>query len=65
MLSGANLPIKFWPFAFNHALRLSNEFPEVFKSDLSASCVHSHSLTRNGRQAYFDVVNLRSESKVK
>eukprot|EP00536_Pseudo-nitzschia_multiseries_P018602 jgi/Psemu1/56355/gm1.56355_g len=31
---------------------------EVFKSDLSASCVHSHSTTRNGRQAYFDFVNL-------
>ena len=28
MLSGANLPIKFWPFAFYHALRLSNAFPE-------------------------------------
>eukprot|EP00536_Pseudo-nitzschia_multiseries_P011895 jgi/Psemu1/30428/gm1.30428_g len=38
---------------------------EVFKSDLSASCVHSHSITRNGWQAYFDFVNLHSESKAK
>eukprot|EP00536_Pseudo-nitzschia_multiseries_P014990 jgi/Psemu1/40807/gm1.40807_g len=38
---------------------------EVFKSDLSASCVHSHSLTRNGRQAYFDFVNLHSKSTAK
>eukprot|EP00536_Pseudo-nitzschia_multiseries_P009819 jgi/Psemu1/24356/gm1.24356_g len=38
---------------------------EVFKSDLSALCVHSHSTTRNGRQAYFDFVNLHSESKAK
>eukprot|EP00536_Pseudo-nitzschia_multiseries_P005278 jgi/Psemu1/12145/gm1.12145_g len=38
---------------------------EVFKSNLSASCVHSHSTTRNGRQAYFDFVNLHSESKAK
>eukprot|EP00536_Pseudo-nitzschia_multiseries_P013237 jgi/Psemu1/34513/gm1.34513_g len=38
---------------------------EVFKSDLSASCVHSHSTTRNGRQAYFDFVNLHSKSKAK
>ena len=28
LLSGANLPIKFWPYAFYHALRLSNAFPE-------------------------------------
>eukprot|EP00536_Pseudo-nitzschia_multiseries_P015908 jgi/Psemu1/44246/gm1.44246_g len=32
MLSGANLPIKFWPFAFYHALRLSNVFPEGTQS---------------------------------
>eukprot|EP00536_Pseudo-nitzschia_multiseries_P018394 jgi/Psemu1/55409/gm1.55409_g len=38
---------------------------QVFKSDLFASCVHSHSTTRNGRQAYFDFVNLHSESKAK
>eukprot|EP00536_Pseudo-nitzschia_multiseries_P018685 jgi/Psemu1/56789/gm1.56789_g len=38
---------------------------EVFKSDLSASCVHSHSTTRNGRQTYFDFVNLHSKSKAK
>eukprot|EP00536_Pseudo-nitzschia_multiseries_P018135 jgi/Psemu1/54247/gm1.54247_g len=38
---------------------------EAFKSDLSASCVHSHSATRNGRQAYFDFVNLHSKSKAK
>eukprot|EP00536_Pseudo-nitzschia_multiseries_P016909 jgi/Psemu1/48336/gm1.48336_g len=38
---------------------------EVFKSYLSSSCVHSHSITRNGRQAYFDFVNLHSESKAK
>eukprot|EP00536_Pseudo-nitzschia_multiseries_P016615 jgi/Psemu1/46852/gm1.46852_g len=38
---------------------------EVFKSDLSASCVHSHSTTRDGRKAYFDFVNLHSQSKAK
>eukprot|EP00536_Pseudo-nitzschia_multiseries_P017289 jgi/Psemu1/50194/gm1.50194_g len=39
---------------------------EVFKRDLSTSCVHNHSLTCNGRQAYFDFVNLHdSESKAK
>eukprot|EP00536_Pseudo-nitzschia_multiseries_P008473 jgi/Psemu1/20492/gm1.20492_g len=38
---------------------------EVFKSDLSSSCVHSHSYKRDGRQAYFDFVSLHSKSKAK
>ena len=28
LLTGANLPIKFWPYAFYHAMRLANAFPE-------------------------------------
>ena len=28
LLVGANLDIKFWPYAFYHALRMSNAFPE-------------------------------------
>jgi histone deacetylase 1/2 len=27
LLTGANLPIKFWPYAFYHALRMSNALP--------------------------------------
>lgn len=27
LLSGANLPIKFWPYAFHHALRIINALP--------------------------------------
>ena len=29
LLTGANLPVKFWPYAFYHAMRLSNAFPEA------------------------------------
>ena len=28
LLTGANLPIKFWPYAFYHSMRLANAFPE-------------------------------------
>ena len=28
LLVGANLDIKFWPYAFYHALQMSNAFPE-------------------------------------
>ena len=28
MLTGANLDIKYWPYAFYHAILLSNDFPE-------------------------------------
>ena len=28
LLSGASLDVKFWPYAFYHALRLENAFPE-------------------------------------
>ena len=28
LLTGANLPLKFWPYAFYHAMQLSNAFPE-------------------------------------
>ena len=32
LLIGANLDIKFWPYAFYHALRMSNAFPEKNES---------------------------------
>eukprot|EP00536_Pseudo-nitzschia_multiseries_P011992 jgi/Psemu1/30616/gm1.30616_g len=38
---------------------------EVFKNNLSSSCVHSHSNKRDGCQAYFDFVSLHSKSKAK
>ena len=28
LLTGAHLPIKFWPYAFYHSMRLANAFPE-------------------------------------
>ena len=31
MLTGANLDIKFWPYALYHVIRLSNSFPEPNK----------------------------------
>eukprot|EP00536_Pseudo-nitzschia_multiseries_P015563 jgi/Psemu1/43057/gm1.43057_g len=37
----------------------------VFKSDLSSSCVLSHSSKCDGRQAYLDFINLHSRSKSK
>ena len=30
--AGANLAVKFWPYAFYHAMRLSNAFPETGKN---------------------------------
>eukprot|EP00536_Pseudo-nitzschia_multiseries_P017068 jgi/Psemu1/49180/gm1.49180_g len=38
---------------------------QVFKSNLSSSCVLSHSSKCNGLQAYFDFINLHSRSKSK
>ena len=32
LLSGANLDVKFWPYAFYHSMRLSNAFPEPGES---------------------------------
>eukprot|EP00536_Pseudo-nitzschia_multiseries_P017478 jgi/Psemu1/51060/gm1.51060_g len=37
----------------------------VFQSDLSSSCVLSHTTTRDGRQAFFDFVALHDRSKSK
>ena len=37
----------------------------VFQSDLSSSCVLSHTGTRDGRQAFFDFVSLHGKSKSK
>eukprot|EP00536_Pseudo-nitzschia_multiseries_P019373 jgi/Psemu1/60384/gm1.60384_g len=37
----------------------------VFQSDLSSSCVLSHTTTRDGRQAFFDFVTLHDKSKSK
>eukprot|EP00536_Pseudo-nitzschia_multiseries_P018172 jgi/Psemu1/54412/gm1.54412_g len=37
----------------------------VFQSDLSSSCVLSHTSNSNGRQAYFDFVKLHNQSKSK
>eukprot|EP00536_Pseudo-nitzschia_multiseries_P019037 jgi/Psemu1/58625/gm1.58625_g len=37
----------------------------VFQSDLSSSCVLSHTITRDGRQAFFDFVTLHDKSKSK
>eukprot|EP00536_Pseudo-nitzschia_multiseries_P010299 jgi/Psemu1/25530/gm1.25530_g len=37
----------------------------VFQSNLSSSCVLSHTSTRNGRQAFFDFVKLHNRSKSK
>ena len=32
LLDGANLPTRFWPFAFDHFLRLHNAFPSRTKT---------------------------------
>eukprot|EP00536_Pseudo-nitzschia_multiseries_P004809 jgi/Psemu1/10927/gm1.10927_g len=62
MLSGANLPIKFWPFAFYHALRLSNAFPEgnQHHSPLELATGHKENLATTLRPATLsDVPNFQ------
>ena len=39
LLVGANLNIKFWPYAFYHALQMPNAFPEQGASDLPINIV--------------------------
>jgi hypothetical protein len=47
LLLGANLDVKFWPYAFYHAMRLSNAFPEAgqHESPILKATSHKEDLT--------------------
>ena len=56
LLQGANLPIKFWPYAFRHYLRIKNSLPQ--RRDDSSTLSHSaHELSNPNKP---DFSNLRT-----